>query len=409
MLRPCDVAWLPPSARAKSNVVEVILSGPHTWVFHGLVVGRAELQCGEQHIGADVPAGRRQRVRVLEHLAEAAGGLHRAKHGQRGGRRGRLELQQPLEVLTRQARARAHQVLHEHATRGVGVAQLELRQHGGHRRVPRQLSLAHQRAQHQRRHGLGVGRDHVEGVAIHRRRLPQLPHAEADGRHHLATLHQANRHARHTQRLLRAFHEGAELLDPRSVQGVRLAPRKRLALIPLGQQAPEDQLHLRQALLACRLRHVVDPHRPLIAVAHRPGDDVAALVRRDLIDVRPLVLPAVLVRTRGLGLQRPLRIRAVGRPGAGHCCVGVGGLHVDQHDARVTLGRLDNRGRSLHRDGPSGRRDERRAGDRRAWRVDGQRRLDRLSRTRGASEGKQDDRDGVKDAHGPKYSGGNRG
>jgi len=38
------------------------------------------------------------------------------------------ELEQPLEVLSGQAGARAHQVLDQHLARGLGIAELELRQ-----------------------------------------------------------------------------------------------------------------------------------------------------------------------------------------------------------------------------------------------------------------------------------------
>src|SRR6185295_11245764 len=92
-----------------------------------------------------------QRVRVLKHVAELASRLHRRQRLQRELWRHILELEQPFEVLPRQACARADQVFHEYAARRVGVSQLERWQEGGYWRVPRELPLVDELPEHQRR------------------------------------------------------------------------------------------------------------------------------------------------------------------------------------------------------------------------------------------------------------------
>src|SRR6185503_10515968 len=85
--------------------------------------------------------------------------------------------------------------------------------------------------------------------------------------------------------------------------------------------------------------------------------DIATLVGRSLIRVVALLRPAVLVGCIGRDLQRPLW-RLIRRPTSGNCRIGVLGAHVDDHDARVTLGRLDNRRWPARGDAPASGCDE---------------------------------------------------
>ena len=103
----------------------------------------------------------------------------------------------------------------------------------------------------------------------------------------------------------------------------------------LRQQLPEDQPDLRAALLADRLRHVVDRDRPHVVGAAHVGADVALLVRRRLILDSLRVGPAVLVGARASStLQRPLRVGLVRGPRGrdGGVRVRVLRRHVDEHD-----------------------------------------------------------------------------
>src|SRR4030095_15226200 len=95
---------------------------------HSFVVGRTDLQLRIQHVTGGETGGTREQIRVLEHLAELAGRLHRSERGEGAFRRDSFELEPPFHVLPRQAGARADQMLDEYASRGIGVAQLELRQ-----------------------------------------------------------------------------------------------------------------------------------------------------------------------------------------------------------------------------------------------------------------------------------------
>ena len=94
---------------------------------HRLVVRGAKLEGRERHVAAEKTGGRGERVRVLEHLTKFARRLDRRERLQGGFGRDALVLEQPLVVLARQSGARADQMLDEHATRGVGIAELERR------------------------------------------------------------------------------------------------------------------------------------------------------------------------------------------------------------------------------------------------------------------------------------------
>ena len=277
---------MPLSARAKSKVVRRHPERPEDLRRHRPVVGRAQLHRREEHVPPDVAGGRRHRVRVLEHLPELAGRLHRPERRERAlGRRIR-ELEQPLEVLPRQPRARADQVLDQHLARGVGVPELELRQELRDRRRPRDLLLIDQPPEQHRRHRLRVRRDHVERVRVGLLRLPQLLHPEPAGEHHLAALHERKRGSRHTELLEPPLDERSQLLDPRLVEAVGLPPRERLARVALREQPPEDESHLRPPLLRHGIRHVVDPHQVQVPVPRRPRRHPPPLVRRRLVGCR---------------------------------------------------------------------------------------------------------------------------
>ena len=165
--------------------------------------------------------------------------------------------------------------------------------------------------------------------------------------------------------LLRRLDEPAELRDPRRVERVRLLARERLARVALRQEPAEDQRHLRAALLADRLRHVVDHHGPEAVRERALSADVPLLVRRRLVVVGLLLRPAVLVGPVVRDLQRPLALRLVRGPGRGDRGVGVLGRDVHERDGALALRRLEDRRRAAHGHGPAGGRDERVAGDRR--------------------------------------------
>src|ERR1700682_1474858 len=77
---------------------------------HRFVVRRAELALRVDERAADEARRGGHPVAVLEELAEAARGLHRAKQFHDGVGRRTLVLEDPLEVLARETRARADKV-----------------------------------------------------------------------------------------------------------------------------------------------------------------------------------------------------------------------------------------------------------------------------------------------------------
>ena len=167
----------------------------------------AERERGKCDVPPDESCRAGERIRILEHLAELRRRLHRRQCLQRALGRHVLELEQPFEILPRQARARADQVLDQHPTRRVGVAKLEGWQKGRDRRVPRELALVHELGQHQCRQGLRVRRDHEEGVGIRCRGAAQLAHAESPREDDLAVLYQSHRNAWHACLSKTAFDE----------------------------------------------------------------------------------------------------------------------------------------------------------------------------------------------------------
>ncbi len=306
------------------------------------------------------------RIGVLEHLAEFRRRLHRGQRLQRVLRRDALVLEQPLEILTRQSGAGADQMFHEHAARGVGVPQLERRQEGRHRGLPRHLAFVHELRQHQRRQRFGVRRDHEQRVGVRLGGAADLLHTEAAGEDHLSVLDQTQRHTRHARLLETGLEERRERGNllvaefPGSLSG------EHLTFVALRKQTAEDQRHLGTALLADGLRHVVDGDRPGVVRAHRADADVAFLVGRRLVAVVAPVRPAVLVGEVVGHLQRPAGIRTIGRPRGLHRGVRVVRLEIDQRDVRVALRRCEQGHRTFDFDAPPRGGDERVPGDRRA-------------------------------------------
>ena len=237
------------------------------------------------------------------------------------------------------------------------------------RRVPRELPFVDQRREEQRRHRLGVRRDHEERVAVDRGRFAELAGAEPAGEDDLAVLDQPDGDAGHAERHAASLDERANLGHALVVERVRLPAGERLALIALREQAIEDERHLRETLLRGGLGHVLDDDGPDVAAAHGGRGHIAPFVRRRLVGIPLPIGPAVAVG-RGRGhLERPLRVRLVRRPCRLHRGIRVGSPHVDEGDVRVGFGRLEDRRCASDVDGPPGWRDERRTEDGRARRV----------------------------------------
>ncbi len=331
------------------------------------------------------------RVRVLEQLAELARRLHRPEGRERLVGRHAPELEDPLEVLPRQAGAGADELPDEHLLRRFGVAQLERGQEARDRRVPGQLALGDEAREQQRGERLGVGRDHEERVAVDLRRLAELAHAVAPGEDELSVLDDPERDSRNAELLLARLDETAELGEAGRVESVRLLSGERLARVALRLESVEDQRDLRSPLFADRLRHVVDHDRPAAAGVRRQRQHVALLVRRRLVVVGALLRPAVAVGPVAGDLERPLRVRLVRGPGRRDRRVGVLPVDVDEGDARVPLGGFDDRHGPSHGDRPADGSDEGVAADGGLRRVDGEGRTGRCQRCgggRGLREGR---------------------
>src|ERR1700680_2153639 len=150
------------------------------------------------------------------------------------------------------------------------------------------------------------------------------------------------------------------------------ASSRRCAVLPandsrayhLGEQAVEDQPHLGTALLAHRLRHVVDRDRPAATGVARRSLHVPALVGRRLVHVVPVLGPAEAVRLIVHHLERPLRLRLVRGPRRRDRRIGVLGHDVDQGNPRVVLRRLQAGPRPSNAPRPPRWGDEGVAGDR---------------------------------------------
>ena len=90
----------------------------------------------------------------------------------------------------------------------------------------------------------------MRAVGVDRSRLAELTHAEAPRERDPAVLDDTERYAGDPELLLPRLDETAELRQAGLVQPVRFLSGKRLALIPLRQQAAEDQRDLGAAFLA---------------------------------------------------------------------------------------------------------------------------------------------------------------
>ncbi len=95
-------------------------------------------------VRANVSRSRRHQIAVLKDFAKLAGRLHGSQQGHLGFRRCFLEVEQPLQVLSRQSRAGADQVLDQNFFRGVRIAQPEAREHVDYWFIPLDLVVGDQ-------------------------------------------------------------------------------------------------------------------------------------------------------------------------------------------------------------------------------------------------------------------------
>src|SRR5262249_1280293 len=146
---------------------------------HGLIVGGPKLAPGLERVAGDVAGGGGQTVAVLEQLAELGRGRKCAEELELRQRRRVRELEQPLQVLSWQAGARADQVFHPYLPGGLCAAQLERRVDARDGRVPAELLRVDQLGQEERRQGLAVGSDEEQRIGVDARGLAQLAHAES--------------------------------------------------------------------------------------------------------------------------------------------------------------------------------------------------------------------------------------
>ena len=320
-------------------------------------------------MATDEASGAGERVRVLKHLAEPAGRLHRRKHFERAVGSQVSVLEEPFIILTRQPGASADQMLDQDAARDVCVAELERWQEACDGRLPGQLAFVQELRKHQRRQRLRIRRDDIKRVGVRCGRSAEFTDAEAAREDDLAILNDANRRSRHAELLKPGLYEARELGDPLCVKLVGGLAGECLAFVTLRQQPAEDQCDLPSSLLADRLVHVVNNDGPYIAPATRVRRDITLFVRGGLIRVVTNVRPAIVVGEVVLDFKKPFRIGAIRGPGRRDRGVGVLCLYVDQRDMRVALRRREDGRRAAHLDLPTGWRDELVALDRRPGRV----------------------------------------
>ena len=115
--------------------------------------------------------------------------------------------------------------------------------------------------------------------------------------------------------LPRVLDEITQAGDARRIERVRGLAREGFALVALGQQAIEDLLDLRVALLADVVGHVVDQHGPRAPITRRARRHAALVVRPRFRTVYARICsqPSRGGRSRGQ-LERPLRRRHRRRP-----------------------------------------------------------------------------------------------
>src|SRR2546425_5571481 len=90
-----------------------------------------------------------------------------------------MEGEEPLEILARQARARADEVLHEDLSGDLVVADPEGRVDPRHRRVPAEAALVDEAGEQERGEWLGVRGDDVQAVGADGLGPPALANADA--------------------------------------------------------------------------------------------------------------------------------------------------------------------------------------------------------------------------------------
>ncbi len=188
---------------------------------------------------------------------------------------------------------------------------------------------------------LGVGGGDEKRIGIDLRRFAQLLHAEPAFVDNFAAVDEGKGHAGDAELLHAVFHECFQGRDARSVERMGLPASERFALVSLRAQAADRERELRAALLVGGLGRIDDDHRPRGAGARRRRVNDRALVGRSLVLVGVPLFPAVARRFRRGDLERAFRIGTIGGPRGGDRGVGVRRLHVDDRQARVGLGRLE--------------------------------------------------------------------
>lgn len=288
--------------------------------------------------------GRHHQVAVLKDLAELAGGLHAADLVEgRGGRRGAIG-EQPFQVLTPHAGAGADQMADLHALGDVRVGEFDAGVGVGSGLVPAQLAGVDRARQHGRRHRLGAGRSHEQGVGIHLGGLALLAHAQTSGPDGLVAADEAQAHAGHIGVLHAVRDESLELLDLLRRQRLGGLAGEALALVALRPQRRKELADGSAALFQRGFGGLKQQHDPGLAVAHAaaPCDGLhdQLLVGRRLVLEDLLVNPAAATGPRHSQAQRAFELGLREPPDLGHHIVGMRGRgQVDHNDARITLGR----------------------------------------------------------------------
>ena len=282
---------------------------------HDVVIGPAELALGLDRARADVAGGRGERIAVLIERAELRRGPHGRQDIELILRRRAVKGEEPLEILTGQARARADQVFHEDASGDVGVADLEGRVDVRHRRVPVEATLVDQSREHERRERLGVRGDHVQGVGGDGLVPPALANAEALFDERPVPVEERDRDARHVGRIAHAVDERLQLRDPRRVQRPGCSTPVRLADVPGRPYALLDQRDLRAPPLRRGQRAVEESDHRERALSGRQGGHPARFVGRGLVPGPAEQVPAFSARRVGGAELSSVEILAAARPG----------------------------------------------------------------------------------------------
>src|SRR5205809_7978069 len=147
-------------------------------VAHDVVVGLPKVTLGLDRARADVAGRRGEWVAVLVERAEVRRRFHGRQQFELSLWRRAIEGEEPLEILPRQARARADEMLQEDAPGDAGITDPEGRVDLRHRRVPAEAALVDELREQERRERLGVRGDDVEAVRGDRLGPAALANAE---------------------------------------------------------------------------------------------------------------------------------------------------------------------------------------------------------------------------------------